>query len=272
VTAEITRFVGIDLGGARGKTTAVAEISATADGQVLVQSASTRDRGGPWHDDALWHLAERLHPGTVVAVNAPLTAPACVRCERPVCPGTAACPEPAVAWLRGPAEQFDPAKVRAGALRFPPYLHRATEVYLREARGMQLLTLTAAASSQVAARAAQLRRRLAGRGFVLDDNLIEVSPVAALTTWFGLRRARSYKHDADPWPTRAAIVEALTDVRFAPGSRFAREEVLRSVHVFDALMAAYVAHRRAREGWQLPVDACAGDGWIWSPPEPPDAA
>lgn len=271
MTTEITRFVGIDLGGARGKTTAVAELVAEPGG-VAVVAASTRDRQGqPWHDAAIWDYVRALPPGVVIAVHAPLSPPPCVRCVRPSCPGVEACDEPAVVWLRGPAERLGDATPTAGRLRFPPYLHRATEVYLREGRGIGAFTLTAAGSSQVASRAGQLRRRLAGLGYVVDDNLIEVSPVAAIAVWFGHRRARYYKHDGDPWPTRAAVLAELGDVRFAPTSRFAREECLRSVHVFDALIAAYVAHRRQLEGWTLPAAACPGDGWIWCPPNPPAA-
>lgn len=197
MTTEITRFVGIDLGGARGKTTAVAELVAEPGG-VAVVAASTRDRQGqPWHDAAIWDYVRALPPGVVIAVHAPLSPPPCVRCVRPSCPGVEACDEPAVVWLRGPAERLGDATPTAGRLRFPPYLHRATEVYLREGRGIGAFTLTAAGSSQVASRAGQLRRRLAGLGYVVDDNLIEVSPVAAIAVWFGHRRARYYKHDGD---------------------------------------------------------------------------
>ncbi|HWU86682.1 MAG TPA: hypothetical protein VN253_05385, partial [Kofleriaceae bacterium] len=108
-----TRFIGVDLGGGRGKTTAVAEIRSGPEGAEVVEVA-TRSVKQPWTDET---LVERLpgaasgsdappdrvgarRPDTVIAIDAPLTPPACNRCERPICPGMEACAEPAVVWLR----------------------------------------------------------------------------------------------------------------------------------------------------------------------------
>ena len=41
-------FVGVDLGGARGKTTAVAQLTVTSHGHAAVRSVSTRHQGAPW--------------------------------------------------------------------------------------------------------------------------------------------------------------------------------------------------------------------------------
>src|SRR5262249_54901301 len=74
-----TTFVGIDLGGARGKTTAVA-ILTRRDDMVAVDEVATRRVGEPWHDESLWEYLSVLGPNAAIAINAPLTAPACVRC------------------------------------------------------------------------------------------------------------------------------------------------------------------------------------------------
>ena len=72
--------------------------------------------------------------------------------------------------------------------------------------------------------------------------------------------------DADPWRTRATILEGFTDLSFAPQSRMAREDVLRNDHCFDAVISAYTAFLWARDGWETPAGVFAEDGWITAPP------
>ena len=93
-------FVGVDLGGARGKTTAVAQISVTPSGGAAVRSISTRHQGAPWVDDNLLAYVAGLGDDVVIAIGAPLTSPACTRCVLPACPGVSDCVDPAVVWLR----------------------------------------------------------------------------------------------------------------------------------------------------------------------------
>lgn len=291
VRETYTTFVGIDLGGAKGKSTAVARLG-LADGDptaAAVEEVRTRFRGAePWGDDALVDYVTSLGDGVVVAIDAPLTVPACVRCVRPACPGYQACEDPATIWLRtdgaelreqaAAADRDRIAAVPAGAVTrvaaappsraMAPYTHRCTEVMLHYGRGVVPRENLSQANSPIAARAAHLRRVLAGRGFALNRNLLEVSPRGTVHALFGARRARGYKRDADPWQTRAAIVEELGDaLRFSTSSRLAREEVLRNDHCFDALLAGYTAFLWAREGWTMPAETpFAEDGWIWVPP------
>ena len=286
-----TRFIGIDLGGARGKTTAVADLSLRAHG-VWVQEVATRSGGEPWRDETLWEYLSGLagQQGTLIAVSAPLTQPACGRCTLPVCPGVASCVDPAVVWLRTEGNELEEdavarSAVATGAIptttsrtttsrprvRLVPYSHRATEVVLCYEQGLIPTTSIGASTGVIAARAAQLRRRLVGLGFELNANLLEVSPPATVAALFDRRRARGYKRDADPWHTRADIVEHLRDLNFAPSSRLSREEVLRNDHCFEALVAGYTGYLWARDGWTMPepADVFAVDGWIWSPPPKP---
>ncbi len=287
------KFVGLDLGGVRGKTTAIAEIAChtNAAGQATAQVTKVALRAGdqpwtePWTDETLATYLAAMDPvTTAIAVDAPLTANACGRCVRPVCPGALACDDPAVAWLRtmNRSEMSDQS-VRSGSsprslvtmrasepavrARLTPYAHRATEVSL-VARGLWPVSHLGGANSPIAARARHLARRLAGAGFTLHANLLEVSPLATVTAMFGARVARGRKRDADPWHTRAEILSRLDDLSFAPSSRLAREEVLRNDHCFDAVISAYTAYCWARDGWQLPeqgADVFAADGWVWAP-------
>jgi hypothetical protein len=273
-------FLGIDLGGGRGKTTAVAELRAVPAG-VAVFEVAVRSGQRPWTDDTLYERLSEKIDDRVIAVNAPLTTPACGRCTRPVCAGVEACEEPAVVWLRTVGRalvQGGAIAERAGArvslpvvhgsavqARLAPYAHRVTDVTLTYQRGLLPPSSLGASTGAVAARAGHLRKRLAGAGYAHHENLIEVSPAATVAALFGVKDARGYKRDADPWRTRAIILERLADLSFAPQSRMAREEVLRNDHCFDAVLAAYTAWLWARDGWEAPSAEMAEDGWVYAP-------
>jgi len=100
----------------------------------------------------------------------------------------------------------------------------------------------------------------------LHENLIEVAPAATIAALIGDRLARGYKRDADPWRTRAMVLEQLRDLSFSLRSRMAREDVLGNDHCFDAVVAAYTAYLWARDGWKSPEGWLADDGWIQAPP------
>jgi hypothetical protein len=272
-----SRFIGVDLGGGRGKTTAIAELRSGRGGAQVIEVA-TRSGRLPWTDDTLLGRLMAASPSdAVIAVDAPLTQAACGRCERPVCPGMEACADPAVIWLRtegralvrkvsvetvgGGSRPAFPAQARLA-----PYAHRATEIVMTYERGLLPLSAIGHTAGAIAARAGQLRRRLRGVGFELHGNLLEVSPSATVAALCGPRAARGYKRDADPWHTRALILEKLDDLTFAPQSRMAREDVLQSDHCFDAVISAYTAYLWARDGWPTPDGCFVEDGWIVAPP------
>src|SRR5690606_24264247 len=180
------RFIGISLGGGRGKNTAVARLEPSGDGgQLVIAEARTREaeRGGgeldgespgaPFRDAELVRWLERwVDDETLVAIDAPLSLPVCVRCQLE-CPGFERCEVPVVAWMRrwGPqlrerAGRSDPKKPHV-----TPYTQRATELVLehltlqpREALGQGM--------GPLAARAAYLRRVMASR-LRVHENLIE---------------------------------------------------------------------------------------------------
>jgi predicted nuclease with RNAse H fold len=254
----------------------------------------------PWHDAVLIEYLDSLDKGAVVAVNAPLTVPACVRCQLAACPGKQVCEDPAVVWLRTEgAEIVDqaiesdrdrivaipgghgghgahgsstsrraPGRLPRSKPRIEPYVHRGSEIIMHYERGLLPRDSLGAGISPISARGAHLRRVLATMGFELNRNLLEVSPRATVHALFGARQARGYKRNADPWESRVAIIESLKDMRFATQSRLAREDVLRNDHCFEALLSSYTAYLWARDGWALPDELFTADGWIWTPPGP----
>jgi hypothetical protein len=280
VRRPYTKFIGVDLGGARGKTTAVAELRlAPEQDRVEVVEVATRAVKQPWTDETLVHRLAVEAEDTAIAIDAPLTQAACNRCERPVCPGMEDCVDPAVVWLRTEGRSLvrkvvveasgdsQPRAYRPVAqARLAPYAHRATDVMMTYGRDLLPTSTLGASNGVVAARAGQLRRRLRGAGFELHRNLLEVSPAATVAALCGSRAARGYKRDADPWRTRAVILERLGDLSFAPRSRMAREDVLQNDHCFDAVIGAYTAYLWARDGWATPEGCFGDDGWIVAPP------
>jgi len=289
-------YVGVDLGGARGKTTAVARITRGDDGAAVVQEVGTRSKANsPWYDDVLIDYLAALPEGSVIAVDAPLTLPACIRCQVEVCPGQTACVDPAVEWLNtvgvalaqageladrdriaavpsaGAAQARLAPRTTTGRPLLSPYTHRPTSVHLQHTRGIKTRETLGQGSGPITARATHLCRALKRHGYEVNRNLIEVSPRATVHAIFGERKARGYKRDADPWETRAEIVERLNaSLRFAPTSCFSREQVLGNDHCFEAVLSAYTAFMWARDDWQLPADdpeLFETDGWIWAPPE-----
>jgi len=246
--------------------------------------------GARWNDDALLaFIGERASEQTAVAVAAPLTVPACVRCRLDECTGVDACADPAIVWLRtvgqsmaAMEERDRVAAIPSGSGALPhsgtdtgkrpvaPYTQRCTEVLLHYTRELVPREHLRRGAGPIASRAVHLRRRLGALGYRMNRNLIEVSPRATVHALLGAELARGYKRDADPWETRAAIVERLgSDVEFSARSRLAREDVLRNDNCFDAVLAAYTAYLWARDAWVKPE--CEGepfetDGWIWTPP------
>ncbi len=301
---RFSTFIGIDLGGARGKTTALACLSyrphSNHSTDAVVQWVGPRaDAGQPWDDATIIAYLAQIDEPVAVAINAALTVPACVRCTVEACPGKDACEVPAVRWLRDEGMALaqkaqsscereraalaqDQPRTTLGSEarstsrsttplpharpRLEPYVHRATEIVHHYSRGILPRDSLGAGNGPIAARAMHLRRALTTYGFRLHHNLIEVAPRATVHALFGARAARGYKRDADPWHTRAAIVEGLADLHFAPASRLSREEVLRNDHCFEALISAYTGYLWQRDNWRLPDGVFATDGWLWAPP------
>ncbi len=293
------RFIGVDLGGGRGKNTAIARLElGEGEAGLMVAEATVRQghRGTGSHEgDALFRdevLVEYLRrwtdEHTVVALNAPLTLPPCVRCTLP-CPGLDACDVPSVAWMRTWAPRLlrrgksDPSKPAV-----TPYTQRATEV-LWTSLGARPREALGQGTGPLAARATYLRRVLSPQ-LRLHENLLEVYPRATLTQLFGSTIERRTRHGETQrvWDTRKEVLAGLRE-----GIDYAYvwpEVVVRNTHVFGAVLCAYTAFLWSHAGWAGPRDfehadpipgvplreaaealgdAWVTDGWIYAPaPEP----
>jgi predicted RNase H-like nuclease len=274
-------FIGVDLGGGRGKSTAVARLSLDqATGTLRVEEVSTKrgvnGNATPFYDDALLAYITEWQDDALLAMNVPLTLPACVRCTEPVCPGMERCEDPAIVWFRTEGARLMAQMVDEGVIEPPdrprkpnltPYTQRATEVWLRRHGVLPRETL-GQGMGPLTARARHLVRVLAPH-FALNRNLIEVYPKATLSFLFSPEVARGYKRDAPAYETRQKILHTIPELVFGPRTGMQREHCFANDHCFDALMCAYTGYLWARDGWTMPErdrQVWEVDGWTWTPP------
>jgi hypothetical protein len=302
--SEFRRFIGIDLGGGRGKNTAVArlELTRSNDGALRLAVSDAKIRYGQrgtgqardepggdayFRDDVLVDYLERwVDDTTVVGVNAPLTLPPCIRCTLP-CPTVAHCDVPVVAWMRrwAPRLLSRGRRSQAGKPSITPYTQRATELMLM-ASGIVPRETLGQGTGPLAARASYLRRHLSPR-LRLHENLLEVHPRATIGRLFGAeaeRRVRAGDTEA-VWEARKSVLSRLPWGRTAPGGDTVAfdyvwpELVVRNTHVFAAVVCAFTtflwasAPAGARDEANETVASAAAelghlwleDGWIWAP-------
>ena len=261
------RFIGIDLGGGKGKKTALAVLDRSRGG-VTVTALHPRPDEPPLYDAALIATVRDRAEDAMVCVDAPLTLPPCVRCDVAGCPGQESCVDAEVVTLRrlfglGPGAS---GVGRRGKPAVTPYTQRATEAYLLQRRGILAREALGQGMGPLTARASHLVRALTDR-FTLNDSLIEVYPRATLEL-LGFRDP--YKKRVDK---RIEILARLRDLSFAPGVW--REECRRSDHVFAAVIGAYTGYLRSRDAWPVSPDVASllpTAGWIWVPPGDMEAA
>jgi hypothetical protein len=280
VQRDFVHVLGVDLGGGKGKSTALATLRVDGSTATVVDIAP-RPGAVPFYDAALLETIRQYGDETLLCMDAPLTLPPCLRCAVPVCPGQEACVDPAVIEMRALASEPLPGAAgpraadrdtRRGKPPITPYTQRATEVHLSHRLGIVAREGLGQGTGPLAARAAHLVRALADR-FALNENLIEVYPKATLAL---LGLGSPFKKHLRERETRARILEALSgELRFGPG--IWRERCVQSDHLFEAVICAFTGFLWARDGWTLPegADAAApdrddgkrlADGWIWTPP------
>ncbi|MDB4983643.1 MAG: hypothetical protein JWM82_4395 [Myxococcales bacterium] len=273
---NFSHVVGVDLGGGKGKKTALATLRVDALTATVVEIAP-REGARPFYDTTLIETIRQFGDGTLVCLDAPLTLPPCLRCAVPVCPGQDGCVDPAVVAMRAifaEAMATDPELgegrgARRGKPSLTPYTQRTTEVFLTHRLGLVPREALGQGTGPLAARAAHVTRALADR-FVLNENLLEVYPKGTLAA---LGFSRPYKKHLHERETRASILDALSDdLRFGPGVW--RERCVQSDHLFEAVICAYTGYLWARDAWTAPApfDPRLGEGWIWTPPAAADAA
>ena len=276
---KFVHVLGVDLGGGKGKKTALATLRVDGTTATVVDIAP-RTGAAPFYDAALLDTIRAYGDETLLCIDAPLTLPPCLRCTVPVCPGQESCVDPSVVEMRALAAEASEARdeggfglrgnrdTRRGKPSITPYTQRTTEVYLACSGGIAAREGLGQGTGPLAARAAHLVRALADR-FTLNDNLIEAYPKATLVA---LGLGAPFKKHLRERETRARVLESLSaELRFGPGVW--RERCVQSDHLFEAVICAFTGFLWARDGWSLPTYASTRtpeerlrDGWIWTPP------
>jgi predicted RNase H-like nuclease len=281
VQRNFVHVLGIDLGGGKGKKTALATLRLDGSTATVVDIAP-RSGALPFYDAALLETIREYGDETLLCIDAPLTLPPCLRCTVPVCPGQESCVDASVVEMRALAveasrlgdragDRLSDRDARRGKPPITPYTQRATEIHLACRAGIVAREGLGQGTGPLAARASHLVRALADR-FTLNENLIEVYPRATLAL-IGL--GLPFKKHLREREGRARILDALSDeLRFGPG--IWRERCVQSDHLFEAVICAFTGFLWARDGWTLPAGADGPearddaarlrDGWIWTPP------
>src|SRR6185436_14637433 len=110
---NFVHVLGVDLGGGKGKTTALATLRADGASATVVDIAP-RNGAPPFYDAALLETIRAHGEDTLLCVDAPLTLPPCLRCTVPVCPGQVSCVDPAVVEMRALAAEASEARDAGG--------------------------------------------------------------------------------------------------------------------------------------------------------------
>jgi predicted nuclease with RNAse H fold len=262
--ADVTTFIGVDLGGGKGKNTAVARITRST-AEPSEGSAPPVDRlevvanGTGGFDDQLVEFLKNHAEHSILAIDAPLTLPTCVRCVLPSCPTLEVCDEPIVSWFRQQAN----GSIKPGTKpKYTPYTQRASEVILHEQHEILPRETLGQGMGPLTARAQYLTRAL-HQHYRLNENLIEVYPKATLTKLFP-DETRKYKRHPEERNTRLKMLNQLHLLTFGPGQW--REHAIDNDHKFDAIICAYTAYLWWRgECVDPPNPTIRDDGWIWFP-------
>lgn len=262
-------YIGIDLGGGKGKNTAVALLTAEKKG-VSVRFVSRKNQNNePFYDSQLLSYIHQQKGNAVLAIDAPLSLPTCLRCQRDPCLGISDCDDQVVKWFVNKGQALFDKKItdKHKSKHKPlitPYTQRACEVILHRKYGILPRETMGQGMGPLTSRAHYLRRKLSAH-FTLNKNLIEVYPKATITTLLSRELALRYKRTASTWKVRAEILERLSDdLKFD----IWREGCLQDDHCFDAVICAYTAFLWDRYAWDLPEEDRAifeEDGWIYFP-------
>ncbi|MFH1132093.1 MAG: DUF429 domain-containing protein, partial [Pseudomonadota bacterium] len=232
-------FVGVDLGGGKGKNTAVALLQRreqAGESNVRVVYVGTRTPSGQlFHDEVLLKFIREHGKEALLAIDAPLVPTVCMRCSLAFCAGLGECTDPVVRWFRKKGDKLVSPERTRHKPPTTPYTQRACEVILYRKHGIPPREALGQGMGPLTARAHYLQRTLEP-DFTLNKNLIEVYPKATVQQLFGAERAQRYKREVNTWRTRAELLEALREKLIF---EVWREGCLQNDHCFDAVVCAF---------------------------------
>lgn len=265
---QIIRLAGVALGGGKTDKTTVAVIEFYPD-QKRVFLRSLRERvtakAEMTADDVLCEVLNQDEKDlALIAIDAPLQLPKCIRCTLPRCPGVDSCREVEIKWMREVHRKRD--KQKRPNKMFTPYTERAVEVYISHELEEPFHPPHAlgANAAPLTARADFLRRRL-------KTPLIEVYP--KLTLWrigaaLNMQKShlRFHRHAVDSDESRLYILKKLIEKEIA----FIYQQDLRVMvennAAFEAFLGALTAFLKVRgQTERRPPGFPKDESWIEFP-------
>lgn len=266
---QVVRFAGVALGGGKTDKTAVAVLEFYPD-QKRVFLRSLRDkisgRGEVSADEALYEvLTQEEKDLSVVALDAPLQLPKCLRCEL-VCPGVQGCKEVEVKWMREAHRRRD--KTKRPNKMFTPYTERAVDIYIANELEEPFHPSHAlgANSAPLTARAHFFKRSL-------KMALMEVNPKVSLwrignALLMPKSHLRFHRHAIGSDESRLYILKTLIEKEIA----FIYQQDLRTMVenniAFESFICALTAFLKFRgQTEKIPNTFPKGAGWVEFPRE-----
>jgi predicted nuclease with RNAse H fold len=250
----VHRVLGIDLGGARMRTTGAVLLE--GDGRPTVRAARVLPRGknAEQAERRLLELIEDSKPD-MVAIDAPLTLPPCLTCPT-FCRG----PSAELCELQSARAVWD-----AGG---HPVTERLCEVSLRDR--LPSGPLPTMRIAQIAARGVTLARRVLAGGTRLGPagavTVLEVYPYATLVCLGSSdERLKPRRSNEEHATFSGRVLDALGEHL---GGLDDHSDALREEHVIDALIAAWTGWLAPDGLEQPPPEYNVAAGWIWLPAQP----
>lgn len=263
-----SKFIGIALGGSKTDRTSLAVVEYYPDHKKAFLShlyEKIKSQDDSTADAFVHQLVTRDHLGAqVVALDAPLVLPKCVRCKL-VCPGYENCGEPEIKWFRKNYAELNASK--RPQRYFSPYLERCAEFYITHKLEEKFYPNMALGSNQgpMTMRASYLARRWK------KQKLIEVQP--ALSLWrigrsLGIQKSylRHHKHSVEGLAIRKAVIEKLSDRNVAFLYEHDMRVMINNAQAFDAFLCAFTALLSSKKQTESrPEDFPKHEGWVEIP-------
>ena len=267
-------FAGIHLSGSNAPKTAVVILRHSPNSFSLNLSKvyeKIGSFGNLFSDDRLIGILGHVSPLNGVFVDCPLSAPPCVECRRPVCPGVVRCEDVSVGFMSSMAA----LQKRSGARRvrpLNPQSQRLWDVLQVYSMGSDRSEPSFSANlAPLVIRAQTLQRRLNAerpelrlRETQISAALQALAPVLALAPEIRVK----YRNFEVGLETREEIAEALlaTEILDTKSDPTMIDTCVSSVETFHALIAAVVAGLYARGLTSQPTEAFVeGAGWVYLP-------
>lgn len=275
---ESSRYLGLELAGAKNLKTAVAVLEFyPRERKIFLLDIFDRivPREAQSPDEALLELIQELKPGIAkVGVNVPLELPPCISCTRKTCPLPSHCTVPSVKWMRDFTKKLSTSHHESKrVLEFTPYTQRPFELW---ARYQILPALATQADFEIDETLGGNRAPLTARlnflkRHITDVNLIEIWPklsVAILTRHLKLEThaVAHYRKLENGVHYREEILSQIAKKQEIFIYERDLHKLAQSLPAFDAFFCAYTALLSNQERCaQPPRNFPLPSGWVHYP-------